>query len=185
MPERQTLRADARRNRMRVLTAAQEAFEAEGVAVPLDEIARRAGVGAGTVYRHFPSKEALFEAVVSHRLDELAQAARDAHAAADAGPAFFDLFTRVVEQAVLNKALCDALFAETGKQMHADSRKKSEFRSTMDALLRRAQDAGAVRKDVDGEDVFAAVIGALTMARHGSGPSGRMIGIVRDGLRAG
>jgi AcrR family transcriptional regulator len=67
------LRADARRNRARVLEAAQEAFTAEGLSVPLDEIARRAGVGAGTVYRHFPTKEALFEAVVVHRIQGLTE----------------------------------------------------------------------------------------------------------------
>ncbi|MFD6451097.1 helix-turn-helix domain-containing protein, partial [Nocardia sp. NPDC060220] len=62
--EPRPLRADARRNRERVLAAAQEAFAAEGISVPLDDIARRAGVGAGTVYRHFPTKEALFTAAI-------------------------------------------------------------------------------------------------------------------------
>src|SRR5215472_3500974 len=70
------LRADAQRNRARVLQAARRAFAAEGVSVPLDEIARRAGVGAGTVYRHFPSKEALFEAVVHDRLRQLTEEGR-------------------------------------------------------------------------------------------------------------
>jgi len=71
------LRADARRNRARVLAAAQEAFATEGLSVPLDEIARRAGVGAGTVYRHFPTKEALFEAIVLHQMQDVIAQVRD------------------------------------------------------------------------------------------------------------
>ena len=84
------LRADAVRNRAKVLAAASEAFAAEGLAVPLDEIARRAGVGAGTVYRHFPTKEALFEAVITDRLLALAADAEARLASnEDAGEAFF------------------------------------------------------------------------------------------------
>src|SRR5438876_7565800 len=79
------LRADAQRNRAKVLAAAQEAFAAEGIAVPLDEIARRAGVGAGTVYRHFPTKEALFEAVIADRLEHFAEHATSLGTAEDSG----------------------------------------------------------------------------------------------------
>ena len=75
------LRADAARNREKVLRAAREAFAESGYGVPLDEIASRAGVGPGTVYRHFPSKEALFEAVVTARITDLVS---DARARADA-----------------------------------------------------------------------------------------------------
>src|SRR5579872_1691916 len=87
------MRADAVRNRTKVLDAARAAFAAEGPAVPLDEIARRAGVGAGTVYRHFPTKEALFEAVI---VDRLLAHAQDAEARlsgdGDAGGEFFGFF---------------------------------------------------------------------------------------------
>jgi AcrR family transcriptional regulator len=77
------LRADARRNRERILAAATAAFAAEGLAVPLDEIARRAGVGPGTLYRHFPAKEALWEAVLYDRLQRLADEAEVLHRATD------------------------------------------------------------------------------------------------------
>lgn len=79
------LRADARRNRERVLAAAQEAFAAEGISVPLDEIARRAGVGAGTVYRHFPTKEALFAAAIVDRVDRMTGRAREGLAEGGSG----------------------------------------------------------------------------------------------------
>src|ERR1035441_8815003 len=92
------LRADARRNRLKVLEAARAAFAAEGIAVPLDDIARRAGVGAGTVYRHFPTKEALFEAVVADQLQLLVGDAREALRADDAGEAFFGFLATVIDE---------------------------------------------------------------------------------------
>ena len=79
------LRADAARNRARVLDVAYETFAAEGVAVPIDEIARRAGVGAGTVYRHFPTKEALFQAVIEDRVRSIVADGRGAAGAEDPG----------------------------------------------------------------------------------------------------
>ena len=79
------LRADARRNRERILAAATAAFAADGLSVPLDEIARRAGVGPGTLYRHFPAKEALWEAVLHDRLQRLADEAEALHRAARPG----------------------------------------------------------------------------------------------------
>ena len=89
------LRADARRNRDRVLEAARTAFAAEGSDVPLDEIARRAGVGAGTVYRHFATKEALFEAVVFDRIGELVEEARALSDDPDPGRAFSSFVERL------------------------------------------------------------------------------------------
>src|SRR5436853_6815375 len=82
------LRADARRNRDKVLHAARDAFAASGFGVPLDEIAARAGVGPGTVYRHFPTKEALFEAVGQSRIEDLVADARARAGAAEPGSAF-------------------------------------------------------------------------------------------------
>src|SRR5258708_18894950 len=107
-------RADARRNRTRVLQAAQQAFATEGLAVPLDEIARLAGVGAGTVYRHFPTKEALFEAVLVDRLEGLVEDARAARGAADAGQAFYAFVTHLVSHANTKKDLADALAGAGG-----------------------------------------------------------------------
>src|SRR3569833_4233648 len=98
------MRADARRNRAKVLAAAEEAFAADGLAVPRVDIARRAGVGAGTVYRHFPSKEALFQAVVLERIEQFAEEARALATAANPGDAFLDYFVRVIKQASLSRA---------------------------------------------------------------------------------
>ena len=89
------LRADARRNRARVLEVAQQVFAEEGLAVPIDEIARRAGVGVGTVYRHFPTKDALFEAIIVERLCAVGEAARELARRPGAGRAFFGFFDDV------------------------------------------------------------------------------------------
>lgn len=178
------LRADARRNRVRVLEAAQAAFAGEGLAVPLDEIARRAGVGAGTVYRHFPTKEALFEAVVSERLRLLAEHLRGIDASGDPGAAFFAFFAHLVEQAELNKDLCDALESTTGFGFKADLETSTRFRETFADLLGAAQRAGAVRTDVDVDDVKALLVGGLAIRRQASGEQAeRLFGILCDGLR--
>jgi AcrR family transcriptional regulator len=175
------MRADARRNRAKVLAAAEEAFAAEGLAVPLDDIARLAGVGAGTVYRHFPSKEALFQAVVLDRIQQFAEEARELVAADDPGEAFLDYFVRVIKQASLNRAICDAL-AESGE--HAvKAGAGDEFRAALAQLLERAQAAGAVRRDIDGDDLRALIVGCLAVERYSPG-SRHLVRVVVDGLRA-
>src|SRR5712691_4544222 len=99
MPDARPLRADARRNRERVLDAARAAFAAQGLSVPLDEIARHAGVGPGTLYRHFPTKEALIEAVVHDRLQGLAADGAALLDAPDPGAAFFAFLGRLAAEA--------------------------------------------------------------------------------------
>src|SRR4029079_11647392 len=90
------LRADAARNRARVLQVAYDTFASDGLAVPIDEIARRAGVGGGTVYRHFPTKEALFVAVVDDRLRWIIGSARDLLVAEGPGEALFAFLRQMV-----------------------------------------------------------------------------------------
>src|SRR6476620_9438041 len=103
------LRADAARNREKVLQAARQAFAESGYGVPLDEIASRAGVGPGTVYRHFPSKEALFEAVVTARITDLVSDARARADADDPGEAFFGFLARIAGEAAAKRDLPDAI----------------------------------------------------------------------------
>src|SRR6266700_6667819 len=98
-PSGRPLRADAARNREKVLRAAREAFAESGYGVPLDEIAARAGVGPGTVYRHFPTKEALFQAVVAARVEDLVADARRRSRAAAPGEAFFGFLARIGDEA--------------------------------------------------------------------------------------
>ena len=102
-------RADAQRNREKVLRAAREAFAASGYGVPLDEIAALAGVGPGTVYRHFPSKEELFEAVTAARVGDLIEDARGRAADPDPGAAFFGFLGRIGQEAAAKRDLPDAI----------------------------------------------------------------------------
>jgi AcrR family transcriptional regulator len=180
MTERQP-RADARRNRARVLEVAQEVFAAEGNTVPIDEIARRAGVGIGTVYRHFPTKEALFEAIVLQRVGVLTEAARAAADSSDPVAAFFEFFVHTVKASAINHALFDGLATTEGIDKAAMKAASQHLLAVLGDLLTRAQQAGGVRTDVSVTDLKAIMVGAVTMERHGG--SRTMLAVVCDGLR--
>ena len=184
--ENRPLRADARRNRDRLLEVARQSFAAEGLSVSLDEIARRAEVGPGTLYRHFPTKEALFEAVVHERLQRLLDQARALRRADDPGAALFTIIDRVVADAVAKADLVDAL-ASSGVDVRTTvSATAADLRSEVGHLLARAQNGGAVRGDIDIADLMAVLSGVLIALRHpankGADPQ-RALAIVRDGLR--
>ena len=171
-----TLRADARRNRARLLDVAEEVFAAQGIAVPIDEIARRAGVGIGTVYRHFPTKEALFEAIVLQRVSLLTESVRSATDDADPTDHFFALFTRVIKMGAANKALIESLTGDRAAVITASR----ELLTLLGNLLTNAQQAGGVRNDITVTDLKPLLAGAVTMERQG----GSLVKIVCDGLRA-
>ncbi|WP_433197805.1 TetR/AcrR family transcriptional regulator [Nocardia sp. CA-107356] len=180
--EPRPLRADARRNRDRVLAAAQAAFADEGIAVPLDEIARRAGVGAGTVYRHFPTKEALFEAAIVDRVERMITHARDLATAADPGKAFFDFLDRMVTEGSIKRDLAEAVGVdapEYRKPAHA-------LNTAIGELLTRAQQSGAVRGDIDIDDLMRVIKGTFLAANNTNTTTDqrrRTFTIVFDGLR--
>ena len=175
------LRADAQRNRDKVMRAAQEAFATRGYGVPLDEIAAMAGVGPGTVYRHFPSKEELFEAVVTVRLRDLIAGARGLADDPDPGPAFFGFLARFRQEVAAKRDLPDAIAVPGALQ--------DELRAALDVLLRRAQEAGAVRADITTPDLMALLKGLLHTINDtppdtgDSGLADRLMTVVFDGLR--
>ncbi len=181
------LRADARRNRQRVMQAAAEAFAAEGLSVPLDEIARRAGVGPGTLYRHFPTKDALFEAVLHDRLQLLVDEAQALRHADDPAAALLDFIGRLVTEAALKRDLADAL-ASGGTDLNAALMSTAAcLRDEIRQLLVRAQDVGAIRADVAAADLMALVSGIIAALHLRPGDQAdpqRIIGVVCDGLRA-
>jgi AcrR family transcriptional regulator len=171
------LRADAQRNRDKVLRAAREAFAAAGYGVPLDEIAALAGVGPGTVYRHFPTKEALFEAVVSARMEDLLEDARGRAAAADPAAAFFGFMARVGEEGAAKRDLPDAIVASGPL--------REDFRAALDVLVRRAAAVGAVRAGITSDDLIALLRGLFAGTRDQPDPAmyRRLFALVMDGLR--
>ena len=180
------LRADAQRNRDRILEVAREAFTQEGLNVPVDLIAERAGVGVGTLYRHFPTKEALAGAILASRLESLIAEAEPLEQAPDAGEAFFGFLRLIAERSSADMALADA-FTEAGYDVKSGSAEfKDRLLAALERLLGRAQEAGAVRTDLTSSDVLA-LMAASCMATGRFGLSGadrdRVLGVVFDGLR--
>ena len=180
------LRADAQRNRAKVLAAATAAFALEGIAVPLDEIARQAGVGAGTVYRHFPTKEALFEAVMLDRVTRLAEHAKTLATAEEPGAAFFDFLRLMIVGAASSKDLVDALLgadlANAGRILAA----KQQLQEAGGQLLARAQRAGAVRGDLGVSELMTLLSGAVMALQQQPGDAHLtdvVFAVLRDGLR--
>jgi AcrR family transcriptional regulator len=179
------LRADAARNRARILEAANEAFATRGPDASLEEIARRAGVGIGTLYRHFPTRDDLLAAVFQDRIDELQARAEELLAADDPGEA---LATWLHEQLV-HACSCRGLAAEAMLAMLAhrgDEPPACEaMRDAGAALLARAQAAGVVRPGVDVDDLVR-MMQAVSMAAEESddpGTADRLFGFVLDGVR--
>jgi AcrR family transcriptional regulator len=170
------LRADARRNLERVLDAATEVFAAEGPDASIDEIAKRAGVGHGTVFRRFPTKDDLMFAVIERHVAELVGLAKEALAADDPGEAFFDFVRRLAELNMSTPGLHRCV-------VHCgDKPGAAELEKLADRIVARAQRAGAVRRDVEAEDVRLLVRSALTNAPTGQWR--RHLAVVLDGLRA-
>jgi AcrR family transcriptional regulator len=183
-PPPKVLRSDAAKNRDLVLEAALQVFGEEGADASTEAIASRAGVGVGTVFRHFPTKGLLLEAVLERMFERLNEQARKALDADDAGEALFDALRRIVDGAAAKKAVADAL-ANAG----VDIRRRAwagPLRETLETLLSRAQAAGAARKDVGIVELMA-VIAAASRAAEFAGNDRALrkcaVGVVLDGLR--
>jgi AcrR family transcriptional regulator len=186
-PEARPMRADAVRNRRRILRAAEEVFAERGVSVPIDDVAERAGVGVGTLYRHFPTKEALFEAIVLTRLQELIDALDELSGSPDPGQAFFAFLVQLAEQVSLKRDLFDAL-GTAGVDIKSKCAERAErLDAGIGELLDRAQRAGAVRADVEAGAIKGLVVGTCLAAEQPAGDADsrkQMLEIVCDGLRA-
>jgi len=170
------LRADARRTLERVLDAATEVFAASGPDASIDEIARLAGVGHGTVFRRFPTKDDLMFAVIERHVAEMRALAEEAIAAEDPGEAFFDFVHRVAELNMSTPGLHRCV-------VHCgDKPGAAELEKLVARIVSRAQRAGAVRRDVKPADVQLLVRSALTSAPAGQWR--RYLDVVLDGLRA-
>jgi len=181
------LRSDARRNRERLLEVARSAFAADGLSVPLDEIARRAGVGPGTLYRHFPAKEDLFEAVLQDRLQSLADEARALRDAPDPGAALLGFIDRLIAEAALKRDLVDAL-ASAGTELSAGLAEiGARIRAGIDGLLVRAQATGGIRGDIGVDDLMTIIASMMVALRRRPGQAAdprRAVAVLRDGLLA-
>jgi AcrR family transcriptional regulator len=181
------LRADARRNRDRVLLSAQVLFATEGLGVSLDEIARRAGVGPGTVHRHFPGKDALYLAAANEQLEQLVSEA-EVLADTDDPAALFALLARIMTTGAQNAAVRSALVAAEFDLRTASPDVAADLKRHVADLLKRAQAADAVRHDLTAEEMMALVAGSLAAIRHAGAETSRpdsahLAGIILDGIR--
>jgi AcrR family transcriptional regulator len=174
------LRADARRNRERVLKAARAVFSAKGREAHLEDVARRAKVGVGTVYRHFPTKDALLEALAREQFEILTRWSLEAEAVPDAWAAFNGMIWRGAELQASDRALMEAV-AEFKPSV---ARQARELHASTERLLRRAQAAGAVRADATGEDVQLMMCGLGSVMQMNGDGWRRYLTVMLDGLRA-
>jgi len=178
------LRADAARNRARLLEVAYETFAAEGLSVAIDEIARRAGVGAGTVYRHFPTKEALFQAVIADRMQRLIDDGRALLESDGPGEALFSfLRSMVLQWGAADRGLVDALAGFGIDVASAAPDAEEAFLAMLEELLRAAQDAGTARPDIGVREVKSILVGCQAMEAYNSALADRVTEVVVDGLR--
>jgi AcrR family transcriptional regulator len=178
------LRADARRNRARILEAARVACAEHGANVQIDDVARSAGVGVGTVYRHFPTKDALVEALVAEKLRITTENIRDALEIADPWDGFCAALRNNAEVMATDAGLRDALI-RLGPRARAPDAASAELTALADRLVERAQAAGALRDDVTSEDIGALMAGLCTSMAHPGLDWRRHLELLLDGLRAG
>jgi AcrR family transcriptional regulator len=175
-------RADARRNYEKVLAAAREAFAEGGESTALEEIARRAGVGIGTLYRHFPSRQALLEALY---VDEVEEVCRSAAQLDDADPweALNSWFERFIAYLATKRALAHELLNYLDHDASLFRVCRASLFDAAEPLLKRAQDAGVVRPDVSIADVMQMVIGIGKIPAGEPGQVEHILRIALDGLR--
>jgi AcrR family transcriptional regulator len=177
------LRADAARNHRRIVEAAAEAFESDGPDVPLEEIARRAGLGVATLYRRFRTREALVRAVV----EELFAAEVEPTADIDTGDPWADL-TGALSRALDVIAGRTVILTLARDAAAYDVDTVHRYGRALGRLLDRARDAGVVRPELTVRDLSAVLVMAMAVARHGD-PGGadrrRYLALLTDGLRPG
>ncbi len=175
-------RADARRNYEKVLAAAREAFAEGGESTALEEIARRADVGIGTLYRHFPSRQALLEAVY---LDEVEDLCRSAAEVDDADPweALNSWFERFIAYLATKRALAAELLNYMDKDASLFKASRASLFAAGEPLLERAQKAGVVRKDVTIAEVIQMVMGIGKIPTGDPAQTAHLLRIALDGLR--
>jgi AcrR family transcriptional regulator len=181
------MRADARRNYDRLLSTAFAAFAEHGADdVSLEEIARRAGVGIGTLYRHFPTRQALLEAVYRDQVDAIRAKADELLRSDSPREALAEWLYALAAFSSTKRSLTSALLETLGRDSELLSACSSVICGSADELLAHAIDAGAVRRDVDAKDLIRLVHGVNLACQGGPSDPGqrdRLIGLILDGLR--
>jgi AcrR family transcriptional regulator len=179
------LRADARRNRAKVLAAARAVFAEQGRDAQMDDVARKADVGVGTVYRHFPTKEALLQALGDEMFDVVAAHARKMLELDDPWDAFLSALWFAAEKTAGDRAFSEIMAATPKTPRMCPG--QEDLRLTVGELMRRCQEAGRMRPDAMIDDIPLVMCG-IGSASHMPHPCSdawrRHLAIVLDGLRA-
>ncbi len=180
------MRADAVKNHEKILRAAEEIFALDGVKVPIDVVAERAGVGVGTLYRHFPTKESLYEAIVMTRLTSLLETANRLIRDVEPGRALDSFLREFARQAAEKQDLFDAMDQAGFDFKSRFSDRVDELVDRVDVLRQRAVASGAVRADVETSDILNLVMGTCHAASHGGVDESalqRLVTIVITGIQ--
>jgi AcrR family transcriptional regulator len=176
------LRADAKRNRELLLAAARDAFTERGADASLEDIARRAEVGVGTLYRHFPTRQALLEGVYVEEVEALCRTA-DEYADLDPWDALVRWFNRFVDYVATKRALAEEMMSNVGKDAPVFRTCHDAIFAAGEPLLDRAKATGAVRPDVDFADVIRLVSGVTMLRNATTDEIRRVLAVALDGLR--
>jgi len=176
-------RADARRNQERLIAAAREVFADAGVGAAMEAIARKAGVGVGTLYRNFPQRIDLVEAVYSNDVTELSEAAKTAVATLEPWPAVVAFFEAFVRYARTKQTLLGELQQAFEKNPALRSHSRELINGAFDLVIDRGKDAGVIRADVDGSDVTQLVSPVCTNPTIPTEQVERLVAMILDGLR--
>jgi AcrR family transcriptional regulator len=175
-------RADARRNYEKVLAAAREAFAEGGESTALEEIARRAGVGIGTLYRHFPNRQALLEALYLEEVEEICRSAAQLEGA-DPWEALNSWFERFIAYVATKRALASELMNYLDADASLFKASRASLFAAGEPLLARAQEAGVVRQDVTIAEVIQMVMGIAKIPAGDPAQTKHILRIALDGLR--
>jgi AcrR family transcriptional regulator len=176
-------RADARRNYEKVLAAARGAFAESGESTSLEEIARRAGVGIGTLYRNFPNRQALLEALYVDEVEEVCRVAAELDDAGDPWEALSSWFERFVGYIATKQALASELLNYLEKDAPLFTSCRALLFAAGEPLLKRAQASGVVRRDVSIGDVIQMVVGIAKIPTSEPGQAEHIVRVALDGLR--
>ena len=176
------LRADAKRNREQLISAARAAFSENGTAASLEDIARRAQVGVGTLYRHFPTRQALLEAVYVDEVEALCRSAADF---ADREPwdALISWFDRFIDYVATKRALAEEMMATVSADAPVFRQCHDAIFTAGEPLLARAKEAGVVRPDAEFMDVIRMVSGVAMIRNAAPDDVRRVLAMALDGLR--
>jgi len=171
------LRRDAERNRLHILRAARVVFAQRGLEATLDEVAREAGLGVGTVYRRFPNREALIEALFDDGMDEIVRVVEEAEAEPRAWDGLRHFMTSVLKMQAADRGLRDVMFSQRSPNPEHDVL-RDQLKPPLERLVRRAQQEGDLRADLTATDVGVlevAVLGAAEFAAPGAPGAGRVL----------